>query len=149
MTKMHCLWWNKSVSNWITTCSFIQTGNYSLDWITWSKLRYFNWKSSMKYLHRYFHHRSSSTTTRRSPHAKEQEWSELKVNQVASTRKEEEERTKVLHDNEEKQSQSLQLKEQGFLTTSNQVNLHTRPQYQTSRPPRTKTTKVLIVLKLN
>ena len=40
--------WNKSVSNWITTCFFIQTGNYSLDRINWSKLKYFNWKSSLK-----------------------------------------------------------------------------------------------------
>ena len=43
-------------------------------------------------------------TTRRSQHAKEQEWSELEVNQVPSTRNKEEERTEVLRNNEEEQS---------------------------------------------
>ena len=40
-------------------------------------------------------------------------------------------------------NQSLQLKEQGFLTTSTQVNLEPKPHYHTSRPSRTKTTKIL------
>ena len=39
--------------------------------------------------------------------------------------------------------QSLQPKEQGFLTTSIQANRQPAPHYQTSRPSRTKTTKLL------
>ena len=65
-----------------------------------SKLKTLTETHPWKYLHWYFHQRSSPAFTWRSQHGKEQKRLESTVNQVPSTRHEEEDRTEVPPDQE-------------------------------------------------
>ena len=78
---------------------------------------------------------AKSKKKRRSQHAKEQEWPELTVNQVPSIQRED--WTEVLQEEEE----SLQPKEQRFLTKQDQANLPSTPTLPQPRPTQTITTK--------
>ena len=99
---MHCLWINKPVSNWITTCSLIQTGNYSLEHGLGldhlSKLKPLTKTHHQNIITSIFLLPDKSKKKRRSQHAKDQVELTLKVSQ--STINLQEDGTEVLPEEE-------------------------------------------------